>query len=213
MSNTISPVVSQPLVNSAPAAKTNNDSDLAKAVAKNSETAKVCSYAALGASVATLLPLSVLAIKTGKISKAVENIEKGAKPILENLSSATSAVNETATAAKSKVLELLNTVKSDELKDLFTELRTKVKGIETDEIVDEIIDCIGSLKETASGKIGEVDMSKVDDIFDTLNAKLRELNVPDLSAEAKSIISKLSGNANTVEMPRVVDIDGWRVMP
>ena len=72
---TVSPISS---VSVRPAFRAENDSktqEIVQIMEENSKTTKLCAGAALAASVATLIPLSILAVRTGKISKIADDVK------------------------------------------------------------------------------------------------------------------------------------------
>lgn len=184
--------------------------DMAKAVENSNNVAKTCSYVALGTSVATLLPLSILAVKTSKISKAAESLEKGAKPILENLRGASAGVREVSEniagvtrSAKEACANIGANIgelfKSEELKTVLKELQNKVKDVDIKNLVGELKLAISDFTNSVNKKVGEVDVQNLNELLKTIKVKISELNVKDLSDSARSILEKIKGKFKPIQ--------------
>ncbi|MGN0193322.1 MAG: hypothetical protein ACI4CY_07360 [Candidatus Gastranaerophilaceae bacterium] len=111
---------------------------LAQAIEKNNDTTRILSYVALGTSVATLLPLSVLAITSHQMGKVVNNIGKKAEPLLDNVKGYSDAVKSVTDQLKGKAEELLNPANFDELRNFINTVVAKVKNPDLQKVLDQI---------------------------------------------------------------------------
>lgn len=172
--------------------------NLQKVIEDNNKTTKLCSGVALLTSCATLLPLSILAVKTGKISKVVENFGTSIKPIVKDLSEASHTINNLTTEAGNgmntiigKARDVLDLAKTDEVKNLLNELSIKVKETDTKPIVESVSRSIDELSGTLNGKLGEIDTARINELVGGLKEKIDLINVDDLSAEARNALNAL----------------------
>lgn len=169
-----------------------------KAIEENSKTAKMCAAVAIGTSCATLLPLSVLAIKTGKISKAVEGLRNDAKPVIDgvknitdNVETASGALKETTSNLGNKAKEIIELVKSDDMKNFISQLETKVKELNLTGAGDELRNSIKTISEAAKNKLGDINLEDAANAFiANLGTYVEKMNIPELSQKFKTLIDK-----------------------
>lgn len=190
MSTNIAPIG----VNTTPIAPVkNNDvsvNEIKEAVDNNSKVAKNCATAALVTSCATLIPLSVLAVKTGKISRVAEKLQQGVQPVLDNaqkitgdIAGATGAIRGTAEGIKGKTEEVLGLIKSDEMKGFIETLKSKVNELDGKGISDELKVSIAKLSDAAKAKVDEVNPETVNELIISLRNQVDNLNIPELKAQ------------------------------
>lgn len=211
MVDAINSVSTMPMPVRAKSVNSPQNNSIEKAIENNNKTTKLCAYVALGTSCATLLPLSILAIKTGKISKVAENFEKSAKPIMDDLGKASTTIKYAAIGAsedlkaisglaKNKTSEIFDLLKSDDMKNLLQELQTKVKDVDTKPIVESITNSINELKNTLNGKLNDVNSEKVNELISSLKCKIDSINVGELSADTKKLFNSLIEKFRNVEV-------------
>lgn len=171
----------------------NNDAsvnEIKEAVDNNSKVAKNCAVAALATSCATLIPLSVLAVKTGKISKVAEKMQQGVQPVLDNvqritsdLSGATGAIKGATESVKLKTEEVLGLIKSEEMKGFIETLKSKVHEIDGKAVGGELKASIAALSDAAKAKVGEVDAESINNLLVSLKNQVDNLNIPELKTQ------------------------------
>ena len=194
----IQPVTAPVASSVKPQEKEVQNNELVQAVEKNNETAKICAYTALGTSFATLIPLSVLAVKTGKISKVAQNIEAGVKPVLEgaksitdNLGEASQAPKEIAEAVKAKLNELMGAVNSEKFEGLIGTLQEKVSKSDVEQLVGELKNSIKTITERVANKADEVNLESLNNVIKKFEEKLNEVNAGEITAEIKNILHSI----------------------
>lgn len=180
----------------------NQNDQLAKVIENNNSTAKTCSYVALGTSIATLLPLSILAIKTGKISKVAGNLEEGAKGVINNIKEATAIPEDVSKSVRGILDKLGNLVNSEEAKGILKKINEKMSEVDSKEIFGSISETITSqlsqVGEILSSKAESVDVETVNKLLATLDKKLSDINLPEFKASLgeffSGLISKIKGS-------------------
>ena len=170
----IQPISSAPV--STPNAGVSSNADLTKAIEKNSETAKTCAYVALGTSIATLLPLSVLALKASQMSKAVKNISDAAELVLKHADEAITdmgaAVKEGVRDIAGNILYKLDDVELQPLANKLEELTDVARSKLDDVEVKPLVAKVEGLVDKASEKLTNVDFQPIVE-----NAVGKKLNI------------------------------------
>lgn len=191
MTNPVTPVapVSTPVVT-----EKKPETDLAKVVEENNKTAKTCAYAALGTSCATLIPLSVLAFKTGKISKVAKDIGEGVKPILDNAQ----AVSNKAKEELIKTIETLSSVLNEkELKRVLDSIKNKVDSTDLNKLVDSFASSTEKLTDKLGEKIDKVNVDEINNVITNFAKKLNEIDTSKLSEDTSEAINKFVSTLQT----------------
>lgn len=183
--------VNSPVSSKAAPEETKNDR-LAQAIEKNNDTTRILSYVALGTSVATLLPLSVLAVKSHQMGKVVDDLGKKAEPILDNLKGSSDAVKSVADQFKGKAEELLNLANFDELRNLINTVVKKVKDADVQTVLNQINKSIESVEKNVNKKIDDNQLlEKTGTILDNIQKSVKD-------ADIKQIINDIMKNIKGV---------------
>ena len=148
----------------------------------------------MGASCATLIPLSILAIKTGKISKIANEIGDGVKPILNNS-------QEVSNKAKAELISIIEKFAKmfDEkkLQGFLDSVKNKIDAVD----LNKLIDLLTSSTENLAGKLGEkidkVNMDEINNIITNFSKKLNEIDTSKLSEDTSVAINKFISTLQT----------------
>ena len=177
-----------------------------KVIEKNSNTAKSCATAAVAASVATLIPLSILAHQTGRMSKIAKELAdeakpilrdtkpllEGAKPVVDNLKDITGSAKGIVQHVEKTFKEVAETLKSDEWAAVLTELKRKIKDVDSNAITEQLTKSIDDLTQAATGKINEVNPETINELITTVTRQLDDINAKGLSDDASRLINELT---------------------
>lgn len=172
---------------------------IVEAIEDNSSAAKNCSKVALATSVATLLPLSVLAIKTGKISKVADDLQNGVKPIIDNVQSATGSIKNVITNFERQADEISKIFKSEEWNKSLSEIRTKISEMDAEKLIQGIEKAIQDLTEVTTKKINEIDPNKVNELIGVIEKQIDSLNIQGLSDDARNILNEVAQKISTIK--------------
>lgn len=136
------------------------DKEVVEALNKNTNTSKVAAYAALGTSVATLIPLSIIALKTGKMGKVVGEVAGNANKVLKNVNDVTSVAGGLVGTVANSAGEIMEKVDLSKMMTTIQEILAstvdKVGKIDVEKISSQI----SGLLESAQGKVGEFDVEQ-----------------------------------------------------
>ena len=149
--------------------KESKESDkLSAAIDRNTDTTKICAYTALGVSCASLIPLTVLALKSRKISKVVDSINNEVTPVVKGVHN----IVDDGSALMAK-MNLGATVGLAALRSLPDKIEMKDVKVLAENFLNKIdVESINNLIKNLQSKIGELDLkSIVSDIVAAISSK------------------------------------------
>lgn len=202
----------QPAFKAAPEPQTANTSfrgetaQVASAINDNSKACKAAATASIVTSCATLIPLSILAAKTHKVSKVAEALEQNSRPVLEgarhvveNFGAATESMKKVAANYEKKAGELMDLFNSEEMAKAINELKGKLHEADSQKIVEAIEKSINSFSEAVNNKVGEVKPEAIENFLRTIEEKVGAIETGAISDGAKEVLSELKGKIQSVK--------------
>ena len=184
---------------------------LTKAREHNNSTAKTCAYVALGTSIATLLPLSLLAIKTGKISKAADAVQKGVNgvisegitPVLDSVKKMTVDPQKMLDAMTKSLEEFSGFLKTEECKGILAQIKGKIADVDGKAIGEMISEHVQQIGAILKSRAENANLEPVNELIANISAKLDGVDISGLSKEGAAIfrnmVAKLRGVEGIVE--------------
>lgn len=115
-----------------------DNNEMVEVVNNNSKSANTVATAALVTSIATLIPVTLLAIKTHQLNNTAKTFTEKTGPILDNIKPLLEKTNGVASDVKSVTGRVKDAVTG--VTDVVTDISGKVKGF-----IDDIVNCIKNM--------------------------------------------------------------------
>lgn len=154
---------------------------LVEALKENNQTTKKIATASVIMSCATLLPLSVLAVKAHGMNNTIKDLKDRANPAIDNVTK----ILENFMKSSDDLVVCANFIKDTfptSVQDIFTQVKTKIDALNTAGLSEKAIEFVNFLKEKISSleaEKGNIAEGLVE-LIETAQSKIWEVNKDDL---------------------------------